>query len=294
MTAKSQQDQLKEMHDQLADGIEALTTGEDWKNMLSMSAKMWRYSWSNQMLIGIQCPQASVVYGYKSWQKFGRQVRKGEHGIAILAPVSYRTKMQEGEQTPVEQDAAAKAQKVLKGFRVARVFDVSQTDGPELPTPKLLTGDAPKELWEVLAKQVGDLGWTIKLGDPTNWARGASDPKTKTITIRSDMEPLAQLRTLIHELAHVKLGHTDFIEDYSHNRAEWEAEAEGTAYVVLSAANIDTSSYSFPYVGSWSGGDIKLIRHTAEHVVQTSREIISQLPGFEPTQELEQSAGLER
>jgi hypothetical protein len=160
MTSK---DRLAEAHERLTDAVEHLVSGEDWQQMLALAARLHRYSPNNCMLIRAQRPDATMLGGYRRWQSLGRQVRKGEKGIAILAPCVYRRR-------PVnEADEAERPElaRILRGFTVAFVFDISQTDGPPLPdvAPTLLDGDAPAELWDRLATRVAAAGFALSRAD---------------------------------------------------------------------------------------------------------------------------------
>src|SRR5207244_9968641 len=134
---------VRALHEQLVEGVRALTTSEDWVRALEQAARFHRYSWRNSLLIALQRPEATRVAGYRTWQSLGRQVRRGEHGIAILAPMVYR-KRDDAEET----DALV----VLRGFKVVSVFDVAQTEGEELPdvAPSRLEGAAPTGLCDEL------------------------------------------------------------------------------------------------------------------------------------------------
>jgi hypothetical protein len=270
-------DRLKELHEQLSSTVEALVTSEDWKAMLAVAARFHRYSASNVMLILAQRPTASRVAGYKRWQSFGRQVRKGERGIAILAPCVYRRR-------PLDEDEAlAKPAlaKVLRGFRVAYVFDVEQTEGdplPELLRPELLDGEAIEGLWDGLAARVAAEDFVLQRGE-CGGANGRTDFQARTVRVRDDVAPAQATKTLAHELGHV-LMHTPAMA--MSNRDLVEVEAESVAYVVCQAVGLDSTDYSLPYVAHWSNGSPPLVRTTAERVVATAREVLEGL-GFDHT-----------
>jgi len=156
-------DKLAELHERIAEGVETLAGSEQWRAWLAVAARFPRYSLNNTRAIMLQAPQASLVCGFRRWQGMGRQVRKGERGIAILAPCSYKVSpTADGEQATGPAEAAsqpgpdgAEPRRQLRGFKVAHVFDVRQTDGEPLPepaAPQLLTGQAPAGLWDALAE----------------------------------------------------------------------------------------------------------------------------------------------
>ncbi|MGH9150573.1 MAG: ArdC-like ssDNA-binding domain-containing protein, partial [Acidimicrobiales bacterium] len=216
----------------------------------------------------LQAPNATRVGGYRRWQSLGRQVRKGERGIAIFAPCVYRAR-------PLDDDEAAGAPelaRVLRGFRIAHVWDESQTDGDPLPDvrPQLLAGEAPAGLWDGLAREVADAGYELTLGQ-CGGANGRTSYATRTVTVRDDVDDAQATRTLMHELAHVWLHDPD---EALHHRGVAEVEAESTAYVVCQAAGMVTDGYSLPYVARWSGGDPEKVRLTAERVIGASRRAL--------------------
>ncbi len=119
-------DRLKAAHAKLEDAIAELASGEDWKRMLNVASKFHRYSFINHLMILCQRPDATLVAGFRKWQQLGRNVRKGEKGLAIFAPCKYRTKIE-------TQDGEEQILQSIRGFRVVYVFDISQTEGDEIP-----------------------------------------------------------------------------------------------------------------------------------------------------------------
>lgn len=155
-----------------------------------------RESPNNVLLILCQAPWATRVAGYRKWQEMGRQVRKGERGIAVLAPCTYKTGTDEHD-APEE----AEPRKVLRGFRVVHVFDVSQTDGEPLPSldAPLLDGEAPAALWDGLAAQVAAAGFELERGD-CGGANGRTDYLGRVVRVRVDVESAQATKTLAHDL----------------------------------------------------------------------------------------------
>ncbi len=257
-------DRLAEVHEQLVQAVEALSSGEDWRAMLATAAKFHSYSPSNVLLILRQFPRATRVGGYRTWQRLGRQVRKGERGIAVLAPCTYKAKATD------DQPESDEGRRVLRGFRVVHVFDVSQTDGEPLPAlaAPLLEGDAPTALWDGLAAQVEAAGFSIERGDCAG-ANGRTDFLRHVVRVRADVDAAQAAKTMAHELAHVLLDHGT-----SSCRGRAEVEAESVAFLVCAGAGMETSSYSFPYVTVWAGGDSVVVRATAARVMTTARAIL--------------------
>ena len=180
-------ERLEGLQQQLADQVAALVSGEDWARMLETAARFHRYSANNVMLIMCQRPDASRVAGYRTWQGLGRQVRRGERGITILAPCRYK----------VEDKETGDPRWVVRGFTTTTVFDVSQTDGEPLADeirPALLEGEAPAGIWDALAKQVAAEGFMLGRCDTAediSGANGVTQYYNRTVTVRADVDDAA-------------------------------------------------------------------------------------------------------
>ncbi len=270
-TTRTKTDKLDELHQRLTAQVETLISGEDWKAMLAVASRFYRYSARNIFLIQAQCSNATKVAGYARWASLGRHVRKGESGIAILAPCLYRA----SKTDDAGADDATEAKRVLRGFRIAYVWDVAQTDGEPLADvrPELLVGDDTAQLWEGLAGQVIAAGYSLDRGDCSG-ANGVTDFLAHTVRVRADVDDLQAAKSLTHELAHC-LMHDPSQGPIARPRAE--VEAESVAYVVCQAAGMATTSYSLPYLARWSGGDPALITATADRVLATARTILTGL-----------------
>jgi antirestriction protein ArdC len=270
------QAKIAALHATLSEEVAALMTSDGWAAMLAAAARFTHYSLNNTLLLQVQTARRGMatdsrVAGFNTWRNLGRMVRKGEKGLAIFAPCTYRPKGKDGE-----TDAGTPA-KVLRGFRVAYVFAESQTDGDEIPDvrPFLLPGHAPEGLWESLADVVAAEGFTLERGD-CGRANGYTDPKSKTVRVRADVSDAQAVKTLAHELAHVLL-HCDPAYNYGQCQGAAEVEAESISYVVSAASGLNTTAYAAPYVAGWAGGDIKRVKHAAERVVSTSGLILARL-----------------
>ena len=222
----------------------------------------------NQLLIFTQMPVATLVAGYRAWQRLGRQVRRGEKAIAILAPCVHRTKVE-------DQDGDERELRSLRGFRVAYVFDVSQTDGEPLEDleairPQLLDGDAPEGIWDALATVARGAGFEV-VRHRRRHENGYCDLVNKVIAVRPDVTGAQAVKTLVHELAHALL-HGDRVA-----RSRELAEVESVAYVVCGALGLDTGDYSFAYVARWSHGAVELVTETAERVLGCAKRILDGL-----------------
>jgi hypothetical protein len=263
--------------------------GDAWRAMLAASAQFHRYSFANQLLIYLARPDATRVAGIRTWNRLGRRVRKGERGIPILAPCLYRTDRPDDGASPGDEAGSelppttsdGKPRRVPRGFRVVYVFDISQTDGDPVPevAPVLLDGDDPGALYDALAAQVAAARFTLHRTALPDWAsdgaNGLTDYLERTVTVRPDVSDAQACKTLAHELAHVLLHNPD--GGFAGTRERGEVEAESVAYVVCQAAGLATADYSLPYVAGWAGGDLTLIRASAECVVSTARRVLDQL-----------------
>ena len=266
---------LEEIHDQLVAAIEGLVSSDQWRAMLEVSARFHNYSFNNQLLIYLQCPDATRVCGYRAWQRLGRQVRKGSRGIQILAPCRKRVSLVDAEPEHDEVDRV----EILTGFRVVHVFDLSQTEGAELADvrPKRLTGEVAQQVIDALERRVAEEGFTIKREAIARSARnGYADFERRLVVVREDLSGAQEMKTLIHELAHLLLHRDSDLCD----RAVAEVEAESVAFVVASALGLDTSDYSFPYVARWGGGDAELVAATAQRVITAARDLLVSVPSL--------------
>ena len=149
-------DKIEQLQADIERGVTELVDSEDWRQWLRVAARFPRYSFRNTLLIRLQRPDATAVMGYRGWQAVGHQVRKGEQSISILAPCTYKTKGIPNHDDE-DDDPQKPGRRVLRGFRVAHVFDIAQTDGDAVKPPAgptLLEGEAPAGLWDTLADQV--------------------------------------------------------------------------------------------------------------------------------------------
>jgi hypothetical protein len=195
------------------------------------------YSLNNQLLITLQAAWLGIsptrVAGFGTWKSLGRSVVKGSIGLAVLAPCTYTRRDTGTDQAvpaaaPTATTAAGTAgepaggdadrpagARVLRGFRIAHVFDISPTEGDPLPAivPELLTGEAPAALWQALAAQVAGHGYTL-VRETWGQANGDTDPAARTVRVRLDVADAQAVKTLAHELAHIECGHTAEVYDY--------------------------------------------------------------------------------
>ena len=259
--------------DQLRQGVARLTSTDQWTRWLRVQRRFHHYSWGNSLLILMQRPDATRVAGYHTWKSVGRQVRKGEHGIAILAPIVRRLRVEDENETG----------RVLVGhptaFRLARVFDIAQTEGEALPeVVSRLVGDDAGSRFAGLVKVAATLGYTVEVSELPGERNGDCTFEMKRIRVREGLEPAQSVKTLAHELAHALL-HSE-ADGIGPTRSVAELEAESVAFVVCDDLGLDSSAYSFGYIATWAGGGDnadKAISASAQRVNKAARTILEQL-----------------
>lgn len=302
----------------IEDGVENVIESGDIDNLLEHMSKFHRYSFSNQMLIYIQKPEASEVAGYNKWEEMGRQVKKGEKGIEILAPIFIKRKKEEDDGTIKEE--------TFTRFRSVRVFDISQTEpalyefknqteleafkkeweskGYEVTLDdskpfsaritaspkggtKLLEGQAPPAMKSFILEKIESEGVSIQYGNVGGGANGASwkDPNTGSvrISVRDDVSEAQQIKTLTHELMHVRLGHLDRMDEYhtkdGGHRGEMEVAVEALSFMVGNHFGLDTSDYSHGYVAGWARSNRGRVKEILEKdVAPFFKDFLGELP----------------
>ena len=296
LTSEKPADKLKEITDRLEQGIAELFESERYKEYLRVMSKFHNYSFNNTLLIAMQKPDASLVAGFSSWKNnFGRNVMKGEKGIKIIAPSPFTVK-QEVEKTdpqtgkpvigkdgkPVTEEKEIK----IPAYKVVSVFDVSQTEGRELPDIAVneLTGDVDrfKDFFAAL-EQASPV--PVGFEKIEGGAHGYYHLEEKRIAIDEGMSDLQTLKTAIHEIAHAKLHDIDLNAPKEEqkprvDRRTREVEAESVAYTVCQHYGLDTSDYSFGYVAGWSSGkELAELRGSLETIRSTAAEMINAIDG---------------
>jgi antirestriction protein ArdC len=248
----------------LAKSVDEVRASETFKAYLDVQAKFHHYSWCNSLLILSQRPDASRVAGYKTWQKLGRQVCKGERGICIFAPCPWkREKETESGETKTEHGIF---------FRTVHVFDVAQTDGPDLPSVDVPTVEATSDrLLADLVRVAEHRKIPVTFQAISSGAFGVS--KRGSIDVDNTHPTGQQAKTLAHELAHEALHWED---RGPLTRSIAELEAESVAYVVCKHFGLDVEVRSSRYIALWDG-DSKSLRASLERIANTAREIIDDI-----------------
>ena len=257
-------EEIKKLTSQAIDQlIAALNEGrsETLNHYLAAMAQFHRYSLGNIMLIVSQRRDATRVAGFRTWNKLGRFVKKGEKGIFVLAPIM-RRKTENSEQLEVEESTTP------AGFRAVYVFDISQTDGQELPVIGGVSGD-PRQYREELAIFVRKLGIVLEYSEDITPALGTSSGGK--ITLRPGQSPAEEFVTLAHELAH-ELMHRAERRSSTSKRVR-ETEAEAVAFVVSQAIGLNTASAAKDYIELYSG-DVQLLTESLESIQRTANSIL--------------------
>ncbi len=299
-TGKSQKEKVKEITDKLEQGIKELFNSDRYKEYLSAMSKFHNYSFRNTILILMQKPDASYIAGFNTWKnEFKRAVRKGEKGIKILAPAPYKKEIEETAHdkngNPIlNADGSNRTTTktiTVPAFKITTVFDLSQTDGKEIPTiANQLTGNV--EDYEKFFKALKEISPVpIELEKIDRAANGYYHLTEKRIAVRDDLSEMQTIKTAIHEIAHAKLHalpeneENEVIEDDRPDNRTREVQAESIAYTVCQHFGIDTSDYSFGYVAGWSSGketeelkaSLEVIRTTADEMITDISEKLKEL-----------------
>ena len=287
----NREEQLKQITEQLEQGVAEIFTSEKYTEYLNTMAKFYNYSFNNTLLIAMQKPEATLVAGYQAWQKkFNRQVKRGEKGIQIIAPAPYKEK-QEIEKTDPEtgeivigedgQPETEVVERIITRFRVTTVFDVSQTTGEPIPEFEVseLEGDVLiyHDFMEAL-KMVAPV--PIRFIEIDGEEKGFYQLVDKYIAVQLGMSEAQTMKTAVHETAHAVLHDRDQMETEGIVKDEFtrEVEAESVAYVVCNHFGLDTSEYSFSYIASWSSGkNMKELRASMDTIRKTSADMIGQI-----------------
>jgi hypothetical protein len=265
------QSAIEALSEQLAQG-----RSEQLQTYLALMSRFHHYSFNNLILITSQRPDATHVAGYQTWQSLGRQVRKGEKAITIIAPL-WSKRADAGSTN--DQDPQPHR---IVGFRAARVFDVTQTTGLPLPAPVLVGGD-PGDYLERLRATIRNHAITL---DEQPMPAGRSGFSTGgRIVLASGLSPAETFATLVHEFAHELLHQAGPKPGVTVR----ETEAEAIAFVVTRAIGLDTSTASSDYI-SLHGGDAQMLADSLETIQRTAHRIIAAIQPATATSEPLQAA----
>ncbi len=290
---QKKQKEIEELFRRIDEGVRSVFASEKYVEYLKFSAKFTDYSANNTMLINRARPDASFVAAYGKWKQLGRQVKKGEAGIPILAPVRYKTNQYIEYERPAKdefgnplynEDGTEKMETVAENvsgiaFKTAYVFDVSQTEGKPIPNPvEELKGDIDSAKMEAIFNALRKVtGINIEFEDIRGSAKGYYNPETKRIAVKTGMSDTQTIKTVFHETAHCLLHDPDKkIVTAKAPRNEKEVQAESTAFIVAEHFGIDTSDYSFPYIATWTNGKtLEQLQKVLQEIQTAAKTIIS-------------------
>jgi len=291
LSGENQKDKLKEITDRLEKGVREVFESERYKTYLKVLSRFHEYSYNNCILIALQNPEATQVAGFTVWRdQFGRNVKKGEKGIKIIAPTVYKAARSQERKDPnsgkpvLGADGKPETDEVeytVQSFHISTVFDVSQTEGRPLPQLGVdeLTGDVDrfKDIFAAI-ERISPV--PISFEDIPGESKGFYHQEEKRIVIREGMSELQTIKTALHELAHSRL------HDRDRNAAAGtplpprevrEQQAEAIAFTCCESLNLDTSDYSFAYVASWGEKDLGALKASLNLIRSESHAIITEL-----------------
>ena len=299
-TPEQRQEKIRQITDKLEQGVHQIFESENYKAYLSTMAKFHNYSLNNTILIAMQKPDATLVAGYTAWQKnHDRHVKKGEKGIQIIAPAPYKVKQERDALDPhtgkPQMDPQGNPLKEVveveyQAFKVATVFDVSQTEGKELPTIGVdeLSGSVNgyDSVFEALK---ASCPVPIAFEKITSGAKGYYHTEEHRIALQEGMSEMQTIKTLVHEMSHERMHSHEREKPIEErlSRRSMEVEAESVAFVVgtaLSAEhpelNLDFSDYSFGYIAGWSSGkETAELKASLGRIQATASEMIAEIEG---------------
>ena len=281
----SREERMSQIQEKLEAGVREIFESGKYEDYIATMSKFPHYSINNCILIVSQCPEATHVCGYKKWQTdFNRVVNRNEHGIMIIAPITYKADVEEpvydAESHPVV-DANGKqvtetVTREFQGFRPAYVFDVSQTSGEPLPTLANMLNGSVEDFEQMRDVLIAISPVPISFEEISGGANGYYSPASQCIVVKADMSQLQTIKTMIHEIAHATLGHGGKEDKW--DRETKEVQAESVAFWVAQMMGLDTSDYSFGYISGWSKDrEVTELKENLDLIKTTADKITSDL-----------------
>lgn len=288
--AEARKQEMQNITEKLEQGVLAVFDSSAYRKFLDTMARFPRYSVNNSLLIMMQKPDATAVQSYTAWQRMGRQVKRGEKGIRILAPTPYRIQKEQERigvdgKVVLDRDGEPVTDRVeisMMAFKLVSTFDVSQTEGDPLPTlgADELRGEVAnyETMFEAM-KNVSPV--PVSFEDMNGGAKGYFSILENRIAIRNGMDEIQNVKTLVHEMAHAKLhsmAAQKAREGGEQTRNSKEVEAESVAYMVCQHFGMDTGEYSFGYIAGWSEGrQMPELKESLQTIRDASSEMIGSI-----------------
>lgn len=297
---QSNKERMREIVDSIESGIKELFESDKYRQYLSTMSRFHRYSVNNTMLIYMQMPDATLVAGFNKWKnQFERHVKKGEHGITIIAPTPYKKKIEEQKLDPdtkapmLDKDGKVITEEKeieIPMFRPVKVFDVSQTDGKPLPQlASDLAGNVQQ--YDVFMEALRrSSSVPISIEPITDGADGYFSLTDQRIAIREGMSQVQTISAVVHEIAHSKLHNYEKEQQEAaagdetkespkkKDRHTEEVEAESISYAVCQYYGIQTGDNSFGYIATWSQGkELAELKASLETINKTASGLITDI-----------------
>lgn len=281
--AAAKEEALKKLHDELQGQVSDLQYDANWKNMLDTMSQFHNYSYGNNLIIRLQNPNATRVAGYNKWKDLGRQVKKGETALRVFAPIVKTAIKKDSAGNPViGPDGKPVKNTWSEGFTTVPVFDISQTEGKELPSMPILSETPPDGFITDMENAAKSYGYTVEYRDDSGQGEGYTSQANKLIVVSSKLNEGQRASVLAHELGHVAAGHVERQDEYhtGHNgqRSSMEVEAESISYVLCRAngmtPNVGTQSKT--YVAGWAkrNTDPEIVKNSADKVSKTVKSLL--------------------
>ena len=300
-------ERVAELTERLENGVKEMYSNGKYEQYITSMAKFHQYSYRNALLILFQCPHASQVAGFGTWKELGRQVKKGEKGIQILAPCNFQRVVERDKIDPKTgrtlygpdgKPLTEKEYTAPNRFRIAHVFDLSQTEGRELPPVALpaLTGDV-EDYAGIYDRLAAISPLPVVQEDFQQIAYGYASFTENKVVVKPGLSQVQTIKTLVHEIAHAKRHQPGaFLEEQTPaQKRQNEIEAESIAYVVCQHFGIDTSDYSLAYIAQWSKDEeLTVLKASLDAIHSTAGEIIDAISPPPPKLERQLSQTTEK
>ena len=279
----------------LKEGVKDYFKSDTYKQYLLAMSKFHNYSPLNIQMILRQNPNASYVASFKKWKdEFSRSVNKGEKALRIFAPITVKKRDPKTNEPLLDKDGK---EITYTSFKLVPVFDVSQTDGKELPKPIYELKGSYQDYGNLYksAKEVSEANRVpISFSEDTKGAKGYYSPVSNKIVIKKGLSEQHTLKTIFHEMAHSDLHNLEKRAETPFNLSTAELQAESVAFVVSSHYGLDTSEYSFGYLANWTQdpkglsdleGQIKIVQKEADSLISRIDQALEKYQSKELTKD---------